>query len=242
MTDCLRRFLHNVLDYVFPRRCVVCRNSLADGEQYVCNACYVNLPFVPDMGKEGNPVEKLFWSYPVVRAGSLLIFQSGNATQRIVHSLKYGNKPEIGIHFGRIMAHSLEPSGFFKDIDAILPLPLSAKRQKHRGYNQSEMLARGISDVTSLPILGDAVVRVIDNPSQTQLSALQRLGNVRDIFQISQPGSLVGKHILVVDDVITTGATVRSLLETVSKQVNLQFSVLSLALAGHHFAIPTQET
>ena len=104
------------------------------------------------------------------------------------------------------------------------------------------MLARGISDVTSLPILGDAVVRVIDNPSQTQLSAVQRLGNVRDIFEISQPGSLMGKHILVVDDVITTGATVRSLLETVSKQVNLQFSVLSLALAGHHFAIPTQET
>ena len=235
------KIFHSLTDFVFPRRCVVCQHVLSETEQFVCNGCYVNLPFVPDFGKPGNPIEKLFWSYHIVRAGSMLVFQSGNATQQIVHTIKYHNHPDAGIFFGRIMAQRLEGEDFFNGIDAILPLPLSETRLRSRGCNQSEMLAQGISDVTGLPVLADAVKRVIDNPTQTHLSSIQRRDNVRDIFEVTHPEQLTGRHLLLVDDVITTGASLRSLLESLSQYPDIHCSILSLSVAGKHHAIPTKE-
>ena len=134
---------------------------------------------------------------------------------------------------GRMMAEELKATSFFDGIDLIVPIPLSRKKERQRGYNQSEWIAWGISEATGIPTDTTSVVRTKSNPSQTTLDHRQRRENVRDIFAVRHPGSLEGRHILLVDDVITTGATMLSCAETIARACRVRFSVLSLAWAGH---------
>lgn len=152
---------------------------------------------------------------------------------RILFELKYHNHPEVGKTMGRMMAEELKATNFFNGIDLIVPIPLSRKKERQRGYNQSDWIAWGISEATGIPTDTTSVVRTKSNPSQTTLDHRQRRENVRDIFAVRHPESLEGRHILLVDDVITTGATMLSCAETIARACRVRFSVLSLAWAGH---------
>ena len=152
---------------------------------------------------------------------------------RILFELKYHNHPEVGKTMGRMMAEELKATNFFNGIDLIVPIPLSRKKERQRGYNQSDWIAWGISEATGIPTDTTSVVRTKSNPSQTTLDHRQRRENVRDIFAVRHPGNLEGRHILLVDDVITTGATMLSCAEAIARACRVRFSVLSLAWAGH---------
>lgn len=235
MTFSLRQILSDIGGLLFPRRCVVCGNRLTTTEQEICTACYALLPQTRRKGRKGNGLERIFWRrIDIVRANAFLRYEAGADSRFVVLSLKYFNHPDIGLMFGHIMAQDLQGTDFFDGIDAIVPVPLARKRLKSRGYNQSELLARGVSEVTHIPILYDVVERSVENPTQTHLDAEARKENVRDIFVLKKAEAIRGKHILLIDDVLTTGATLLSLAEEMQKAGDVRFSILALSEAGHH--------
>ena len=226
------RYFSDFLELLFPRYCPVCGARLAASQQVMCAFCFSQLPFTHIRGKRENYVERLFWDLPIQRASSYLHYRQDSSTQRLLHMLKYYDRPQVGQFFGRAMANDLLGSDFFDGVDVLLPVPLSKERQHRRGYNQSMALAEGVAQITKLPIDTHSSVRVVDNPTQTSLTRDERKVNVAGIFSVTNAENLRGRHLLLIDDVLTTGATLRELISTLASIEGLRVSVLTLALAG----------
>lgn len=172
---------------------------------------------------------QLFWGQlPVERAAALMHYEPHSEMAQMVYRLKYDQRPDIGEDLGRIMANEMQQAGFFDGIDVILPVPLAPKRLRRRGYNQSEMLARGISEITGLPIVTRAVKRLYFRGSQTSLTRQERLENVEGVFQLRRGELLENRHVLLVDDVCTTGATILACGQTLKDIKGIKMSVLTL--------------
>lgn len=228
----IKDWFGSFVSLLFPRCCIVCGRPLAKGEECLCTMCNINLPRTGYHLKEDNPVEKLFWGkIPLERATSFFFYRKGSDFRQILHQLKYAGQKNIGAIMGRYMAAELQESGFFEDIDVIVPVPLHKKKQRLRGYNQSEWIARGIAAVTGIPIDTGAVVRHKNTETQTSKSSLERWENVNGIFELYHVAPLTGKHILIVDDVLTTGATTVECASCLTKIEGVRISVLTLAIA-----------
>ena len=235
-----------LLDLISPRRCLVCRQTLAESERHICVKCYLDLPRTGYHKAQHSFLETNYWAkIPIHRAAAYFFYTEQN--REILFGFKYHQKPQIGQYLGQLMAEEIvSQSDFFSGIDIIVPIPLHPGRQRQRGYNQSHYIAKGISQVTHIPICEKAVVRTIDNESQTHLLHTQRKDNVEGIFRCLHPELLRGKHILLVDDVITTGATTASCAQAVLQALgeyneqglnttaSVQFSILALATATSH--------
>lgn len=207
---------------------------MSQGEEVLCVRCQADLPRVRTVSFEENDIARIFWGLvPIEKGISFFHYTPHSPYSRILFELKYHNHPEVGKTMGRMMAEELKATNFFDGIDLIVPIPLSRKKKRQRGYNQSDWIAWGISEAIGIPTDTTSVVRTKSNPSQTTLDHRQRRENVRDIFAVRHPGNLEGRHILLVDDVITTGATMLSCAETIARACRVRFSVLSLAWAGH---------
>lgn len=207
---------------------------MSQGEEVLCVRCQADLPRVRTISFEENDIARIFWGLVLIEKGiSFFHYTPHSPHSRILFELKYHNHPEVGKTMGRMMAEELKATNFFNGIDLIVPIPLSRKKERQRGYNQSDWIAWGISEATGIPTDTTSVVRTKSNPSQTTLDHRQRRENVRDIFAVRHPGNLEGRHILLVDDVITTGATMLSCAEAIARACRVRFSVLSLAWAGH---------
>lgn len=230
----LRHYFRACADVFFPRHCVECGARLALDEQQLCVSCLHQLPLVRFSSFSENPMADRFVGlFPVRRAASCFHYRKGAAVNRILFALKYHDNPQVGYVLGRFMARMLAARGFFEGVDVILPVPLSRMRRWQRGYNQSEWLARGVAAVTGIPVCCHAVRRVRNNPSQTRLDRWGRLENVDSIFRLTGHSSVLsGKHILLMDDVFTTGATILSLCDTLHQISGVRFSILTLAWAG----------
>lgn len=230
-------WLVDAFNVLFPETCLICENRLNKGEKFICSLCFQNLPFTEFHGKRGNVTERLFWYVlPIERANSYIYYNVGSEGRKPILWLKYFDLPEVGVFLGRIMARDLIDSDFFDGIDMIIPLPLSKSRLKKRGYNQSRKLAEGVSQITGLPINDKVVVRVVDNPTQTKLTHKQRIDNVEGIFRLMNPDEVAGKHVLLIDDVVTTNATLTSCGKEILKAGNVRISILTLGIAGSHFS------
>lgn len=228
----IKDWLGSFLSLLFPRCCVVCGRPLAKGEECLCTMCNIELPRTDYHLRKDNPVEKLFWGkVPLERATSFYFYRKGSDFRQILHQLKYGGQKGIGAIMGRYMAAELQQSGFFEGVDVILPVPLHKKKQQIRGYNQSEWIARGITAVTGIPIDTEAVVRRKNTETQTRKSSLERWENVEGIFELHHAEALAGKHILIVDDVLTTGATAVECASCLTGIEGIRISVLTLAVA-----------
>lgn len=224
---------HRLLDLISPRLCVVCGQRLTVSEDVICTKCNLHLPrtdFHQDPYE--NEMAKLFWhQIPIERATALFYYESHAETANILYELKYKNHPEVGEVMGRLMAKELQPSGFFDGIDGIVPIPLAKKRQRQRGYNQSMEIARGISEITSLPIYNKVVRRKVFEGSQTNKGRWERNENVEGVFELKDASAIQGKHLLMVDDVVTTGATVIACVQELCKADNVRVSVLALGFS-----------
>ena len=216
---------------LFPRFCKVCGEKLYRSEQHICTSCLRRLPRTHYDPTALNPVMQHFVGYPAVEHATAYFFYShGNAYSRLITRAKYNNQPETGRYMSRLAAGELSGSGFFDGIDSLLPVPLSARRRWRRGYNQSEWIARGIADQTGLPIDTQSLIRRRHNETQTHMSREERWQNVRNIFSVRHPERLRGHHVLLVDDVVTTGATLMSCVETLSQAVaDIRISIFALA-------------
>ncbi len=226
-------FWSRLLDLISPRLCVVCGNRLAVTEEVVCSKCYLHLPRT-DFGHDlyENVMAKLFWGQiKLEKATALFYYEPHAETVQILYEMKYKNHPEIGVVMGRMMAKELMKSGLFEDIDALVPVPLAKKREHERGYNQSLELAKGVSEVTQLPIANQVVRRTKFVDSQTHRGRWERNENVEGVFELVDGDSLSGKHVLLIDDVVTTGATIIACAQEMQKASNVRISVLALGFA-----------
>lgn len=226
-------FWHRVLDLISPRLCVVCGQRLTVSEEIICSKCNFHLPrthFQQDPYE--NEMAKLFWhQIPIERATALFYYEAHSETANILYELKYKNRPDIGEVMGRLVAKELQPSGFFDGIDGIVPIPLAKKRQRQRGYNQSQEIACGISEITNLLIYNNVVRRNVFEGSQTNKGRWERNENVEKVFEMTDETAIQGKHLLIIDDVVTTGATVIACAKELCKAGNVKVSVLALGFA-----------
>lgn len=225
-------WIHSLLTLLFPRYCTVCDNILRGDEKRLCLKCDINLPRTYYHLQKENNLEKLFWGrIPIERATALFFYNRGSDYKAILHRLKYKNDPGIGSIIGEQMSMEIAASDFFAGIDVIIPVPLHSKKLRKRGYNQSEEIAKGVARATGIPLATTSVKREKNTETQTKKSTFERWENVSGIFVLSQPEQFVGKHILLVDDVLTTGATICAVADAFKEVEGVRFSVLTLAVA-----------
>ena len=175
---------------------------------------------------------RLFWAQiPIERAAAFFYYEPHAETANIIYELKYKTQPEIGTIFGRMLAKEIQPAGFFDGIDGIVSVPLAKKRLRQRGYNQSEEIAQGISEITGLPIIKKAVRRTIFEGSQTNKGRWERHENVEKVFELTDAQAVSNKHLLLIDDVVTTGATCIACAKALCQAGNVRISILSLGFA-----------
>lgn len=223
----------DVWELFFPRYCVVCGRRLLREERHLCLDCYCDLPRTRFHSSPGNEIEKCLWGKcSINRAGAFLFYAKGGSVRKVLYELKYYGNQDIGRYLGRCMAKELLPSGFFDGVDGIIPVPLHSKKRKARGYNQSELLAEGIAEITHIPIYKDVLVREQYTETQTHKNLFERWENVKSVFGYASEADLSSMHILLVDDVLTTGATLVACADALGKMSGLQVSVLTLAWAG----------
>ena len=223
-------FWSRLLDFISPRACAVCGRRLSLQEEAICLSCNVELPRT-DCTQDflDNDVARTFWGrIPVERAAALFYYTPQSGVSRIIYQLKYQHHPEIGATLARQFARELIPALFFEGMDAIVPVPLTKRRQRERGYNQSAIIAQAIGEQAQLPVITNAMERLTFNQSQTLKHRWERNENVEQAFRLTHPDAVCGRHILLVDDIITTGATLCACASELLKAGGVRVSVLSL--------------
>lgn len=236
MWHSLQKILLHLWRIISPVCCIQCGARLSVREEELCATCVFSLPRTRIHAQPGNGVERLFWGkIDIERASAFMYYIPNSLSHQPFMRLKYERRrPQVGHFFGRMMAEDLADTDFFSTIDLIIPIPLSAQRLRQRGYNQSTQLALGISALTGIPVCEEAVERHVDNPTQTHLNSYERSKNVKDIFRLVRPELVAGRHVLLVDDILTTGSTILSCAQTLTEAGGVRFSVLTMGLARHY--------
>jgi len=213
--DGIRNYLNAFLHLLYPQICFGCGTDQVENAMPLCPKCILDLPFTDFFSIDENPVEKIFWGrVPVQSAGALLFFTKDSLVQTLMTQLKYHHNKRVGILFGKLMGEAIEVEERFKQVDIIIPIPISASKINSRGYNQSQVIAIGMQQVWHRPILGDILIKKSWSNSQTKKNRKARLQQVPDLFILNHPKSIEGKNILLVDDLLTTGATLEAAIET----------------------------
>ncbi|MDC0584156.1 ComF family protein [Bacteroidales bacterium] len=227
----IKSVFNNISDIIYPECCIICNALLIDNEKHLCKNCLANLPYTQYHNDVENITEQSFWGrINPYAATSLLRFYKKGITQEIIHHIKYKKGKSLGKFMGCQFAEQLLNSRF-ASIDYIIPVPLHRKKQISRGYNQVEEIAKGMTGILNAPILTNILYRVKQSGSQTLRHRFQRYENVKDLYDIKNLNLLDHKHILLLDDVITTGATIEVCFNLLHKNTSCKISVASLAMA-----------
>jgi ComF family protein len=220
----------NFIRLFFPHICAGCGSDILDEKQQLCLHCLADLPVTGFFNQPGNPVEQKFYGrMEVQEAGAAFFFTKDSLIENLIYQLKYRGNQNIGKYLGHLAGNYITASNRFKVPDAIVPLPLNAKRQRKRGYNQAEAIANGLSEVLQLPVFANAVKRNIYTETQTQRSRVTRWENMENVFEVVDPAQLEGKHLLLVDDVVTTGASLEACGTEILKVNGTKISIATLA-------------
>lgn len=230
----LRDCIQSVFRLLFPACCPVCKQPLTLAEEGVCLSCLIKLPCTRLHEQTDNEMERMLRGhFPLERATAYFHYDKGSNYTALLHQLKYEGKKKLGKTLGQYAAIELMNCGFFNGIDCIVPVPLHPSKHRKRGYNQSEWIALGIAQVTGLPVYAKAVSRILANETQTHQSTFGRRDSMHGLFRLSTPNDLRGKHILLIDDVLTTGATLMACMEAFAETDQVKFSIFTLSKARH---------
>ena len=228
----IKRGYKDVLNILYPRLCLSCDEVLHEDEKEICHQCLSSLQLSRFDYTQNNPVyNRLSAIVNIERATALFLFDKAGVIQELIHKLKYENHPEIGAFFAKTSIKYLQENRFFNDVDYIIPVPLHPKKQRQRGYNQMSVFGENLGNYFSVPYTEKILLRQIYTESQTQKNALERRDNVRQAFDVVGAELCAGKHFVIIDDVITTGATIEACAETILKKIpQAKVSVLALAV------------
>lgn len=228
----LEQSISDILGLFFPELCVTCGNRLISQEKYVCFDCWQDIPATNFHIKPDNKVAQLFWGRVNISAAtSFFSFKKGSKYQLLIHFLKYKGLKELGYETGKKFGYQLLESPDFTKADVLMPVPLHPKKEKKRGYNQSEWIARGIAEVLKKPVDTKTLQRKVFTSTQTKRNRYERWQNVEQVFGLNDPKAMEHKHILLIDDVVTTGATLEACAIHLLKQPGTKVSIATLAYA-----------
>ena len=212
----LRQLLSSLVRLFFPLRCPLCGALLRHGEEMLCLRCELDLPVTGFASRRGNPAEQLLLSkVPIVRGTSFFYYTKGDKYRDLILLLKYKERQDIGRWLGRMAGDMLLKEGFFEGIDLLVPVPLHPNRQKQRGYNQSLCIAQGIAEATGIPIDAHSLYRSVRTQTQTRKQRAERWETMRNVFSVNPEAQIKGKHLLLIDDILTTGATLTACAEAI---------------------------
>jgi len=230
----MKTILKYIIDFFglfFPELCVACDTHLLTQEKLICTKCLYDLPKTNFHADSENPVAQLFWGRAKIEhATAFFYFNKGTNYQEMMHHFKYHGKKEIGFVLGKHFGLQLRESSFNK-IDLIIPVPLHPKKLKKRGYNQSDWIASGLAYALEKTTDTSTLIRSVATTTQTRKSRFARWQNVENIFRITDPSKIEGKHILLVDDVVTTGSTLEACANVLLEIKNTKVSIAALAVA-----------
>lgn len=226
------RFVRHVADLFYPRLCVACQAPLLLHEQIVCLRCRIALPRTDFGLYPDNPVARKFWGkIPVEGAVAMLHFHKGSKVQSMMHALKYHQRKDVGILLGQLLGYYLHQHHLFTRADYISIVPLHANKLRLRGYNQCAVIGAGLSEVLKIPLLEDLIERTTFTSTQTKKSRIERWNNVKDVFTVHAPERVHHKHVLLIDDVITTGSTLEACASHLIALPNTKVSIAAVAYA-----------
>jgi len=229
----MKNILNSILYLFYPEICLGCGNSLVSSEKILCTHCEVNLPRTRFHSDPDNEVSRIFWGRVKIEAAtSFLYFRKGGMVQNLMHQFKYRGEREIGRHLGRLFALELEEVAYFSSADMIIPVPLHHNKEKKRGYNQSFMIAEGMGEIMAIPVKNDYLVRKKFSETQTKKARYNRWENVKEIFTLNHADEVKNSKVILVDDVITTGATIEACASLLINEGNAGVSIAALAIAG----------
>lgn len=204
------KYFGSLLTLIYPKLCLVCGSSLLGNEDLLCTYCRHSLPLTNFHITAGNPVEQLFWGrLPVERATALLYFDKGSSYNQIIHQLKYQGRKDAGIFLGKLLGSVLEESKHFSP-DCIIPIPLHQAKFRRRGFNQSQIIVEGMAEKLHIPVYNDVLQRMVYTNTQTRRKRYDRWKNVEGVFMCQNQQKIINKRVLLVDDVVTTGATMEA--------------------------------
>jgi ComF family protein len=226
----LKSTISSLTNLFFPKLCSGCGNDLFGDEEILCISCIDKLPVTNFHLHANNPVEKIFWGrLPLVMAASYLYFTKDSLLQHLLHSFKYNGNKDIGFYFGRCMGKAFLQSNRFNQIDGLIPLPLHPRKEKKRGYNQATVLCNGIADIMQIPVFTNAIVRPTATETQTHKNRIRRWQNIEGKFLMNDMNIILNKHVVLIDDVVTTGATLESCGQELLKAHGVRLSIATLA-------------
>jgi len=217
----------------FPNLCLGCGQPLIRGEETICSICHFHLPKTYFHNDGDNALNRAFWGRVNVEAvAAFVYFQKGSTVQHLLHQLKYKGKYEIGVRLGRWYGQDLRYADVFKNVDLIIPVPLHPAKQSKRGYNQSRMFAEGLAAEMKAKLEDRCLYRKVNSKTQTRKSRYNRWENVENIFAVKNPERIREKHVLLVDDVITTGATLEACAQVLLQVPGVRVSIATIAYAN----------
>lgn len=230
----LRRLVDDLGSLIYDDGCIICGRSMGGELGSICLKCRFEMPTTRYLYSSNNPVKEHFEMIaPIVEASSYLYFRTDDRWRKMIHRLKYQGEWRLGLTFGELYGAELKSSGLYNDVDIVVPVPLHVMKYLKRKYNQSEYIAEGIAKELGVKVDRRSLYRRRNNPSQTRQHASERWLNVSDLFAVRNPEHLENRHILLVDDVLTTGATLSACIYALQRDVpTCRISIATLAVAG----------
>jgi ComF family protein len=223
--------IDDFVDLFYPQLCAGCVDPLLKNEDVICLNCLWEMPFAKLHDIEDNMIEQRLWGKVKFEAATSMIYYNKNSRiQRLLYALKYHGNKEVGVKLGELLGQELRKSTRFSDVDVVIPVPLHPKKQQSRGYNQCDLIAEGMA-IHSYDSIKDNLIRTADNKTQTRKSIYSRWGNVRSIFELLRPEQLEGKHVLLIDDVITSGSTLEACAQAFAQCKDVKLSIAAVACA-----------
>jgi ComF family protein len=224
--------INDFLSLIYPRHCEACSRTLYRHETHICNYCRLNLPKSNYHRQAVSPMYMTFAGrVPLIMACSYLLYEKSGKVQKLLHAIKYQQQQELAEYLGKLYAEDLYAAQTFAGVDLIVPVPLHKKKLKLRGFNQSEQFAKGLARGLNIHLSNNHLTRIHDTGTQTRKKKYERWENVDGIFQVNEASELYGKHILLVDDVVTTGATIEASWQALRNVEDIKISVASIAFA-----------
>ena len=223
----------SLLHLLFPHVCAGCGSDILSEQNVLCMRCMNAMPETNFELHAGNPVEKIFWGrLPLINATAQFYFTKESLMQHLMHQFKYKGNKELGKQLGRLMGNDLRQTNRFNNIDALIPLPLFPAKEKKRGYNQATVLCEGIAEIMDVEVLKDVIIRIQHTETQTKKGRMERWENMEGKFELVNPAKIQNKHVLLVDDVVTTGATLEACGQGLLKTENTKLSIATLCFAS----------